>query len=85
MASMQITPAVWIHYGPELAARAIDSVSEMIVVLDRWPYARRNVSYQVAVEMAQKATACLVMPDCARDAYRTFAAEAEILAESRTP
>jgi len=85
MGAMQITPAVWIHERSSLSVRAIETISEMIAFLEHWPYARRGTAYQVAVDIAHKAAVGLVTPDAARDAFRDFAGEAGILAESRRP
>lgn len=83
MTQSTFKPAILLKDGSR-AARPVETLGEAVSFLDRWPYARRDPFYQTAMEMAQKAAVGYVTVEEARDAFRTFATEAKILANGDT-
>lgn len=83
MTQATFKPVILLKDGSK-AARPVETIGEAVLFLDRWPYARRDPSYQTAMDMAQKAAVGYVTVEEARDAFWIFAVEAKILADSDT-
>lgn len=72
---------VWIRDKGPLGLRSVESLSEAIAFLERWP-GEGGGSFQEAIETAGMAVTGHVSVLEAREAFWRFAADAKILAES---
>jgi hypothetical protein len=66
----------------DLSIRKVETVGEAIAFLQTWPVDRRSEAFQIAIESALAAAIALSTPSKAREAFRRFASEANILADT---
>jgi hypothetical protein len=78
----RIFAPIWIRDVGPLGQRSIESLSEAIAFLQRWPEKDRKGSFRLALEKATMSVTGHATALEAREAFWQFASEQKILAET---